>query len=91
MITELCGFSEPADFRQDHRQWVEEAREGELAVRDARWSEIIAVGSLALAEKVKSELGVKATDREITQASATYALREPGEAYWGNLPRKMRR
>ena len=43
-----------------------------------RWSEAIVVGSLAFAEKVKSELGVKAMHREIAQAGGTYALREPG-------------
>jgi hypothetical protein len=58
-LIELCGFAK-ADFQQTHRQWVEKALEDELAVRDARWSEAIAVGSLAFVEKVKSELGVKA-------------------------------
>jgi len=80
-LTALCGFSEPADFQQAHCRWVEQALQGELAVRDARSSEAIAVGSLAFAEKVKSELGVKAMHREIAQAGGTYALREPGEAY----------
>jgi hypothetical protein len=32
----------------------------ELSVRDARWSEAVAVGSLAFVEKVKSDLGIKA-------------------------------
>ena len=36
---------------------VEEALNGELVVRDARWSEAIAVGSLSFAEKVKLSLG----------------------------------
>jgi hypothetical protein len=40
---------------------------------------------LAFAEKVKSELGVKAMQREIAQAGGTYALREPGEAYKGEF------
>jgi hypothetical protein len=41
--------------------------------------------SLAFAEKVKSELGVKAMHREIAQAGGTYALREPGGAYTGEF------
>ncbi len=80
-LVALCGFSEPADFQHAHRQWAEEALQGELAVRDARWSEAIAVGSLAFAEKVKSELGIKAMHREVEQAGGTYALREHSEAY----------
>jgi hypothetical protein len=50
-------------------------------VREARWSEAVAVGSLAFVEKVKSELGAKALHREPEQVDGTYALRESGEAY----------
>jgi hypothetical protein len=54
---------------------------------DARrsWSEAIAVGSLAFAEKVKSELGIKAMHREVERAAGTYALREQSEVYGGDL------
>jgi hypothetical protein len=41
----------------------------------------IAVGSLAFAEKVKSELGIKAMHREVEQAGGTCVLRESSEAY----------
>jgi hypothetical protein len=34
-------------------------------MRDARWSEAVAVGSLAFVEKVKGELGIKAAHREL--------------------------
>jgi hypothetical protein len=84
-LVALCGFSQSADFQQAHRQWVEEALQGELAVRGARWSEAIAVGSLAFVEKVKSELGIKAMHREVEQADGTYALRESSEAYGGEF------
>jgi hypothetical protein len=56
-------------FRQAHQQWVEEALQGELAMRDARWSEAPAVGSLAFVEKVKGELGIKAVHREVERGS----------------------
>jgi putative transposase len=79
-LTTLCGFTELGDFQRAHRQWVEEALEG-LAARDDRWSEAIAVGSLPFVEKVKSELGVKATHREFEQLGGGYALRERSEAY----------
>ena len=80
-LAALCGFSKVADFQQAHRRWVETALEGGLAVREVRWSEAVAVGSLAFLEKVKSELGTKALHRELEEVDGTYALREPGEAY----------
>jgi hypothetical protein len=55
-----------------------------LAVRDARWSEAVAVGSLVFVEKIKGELGVKALHREVEKLDGTYALREPSEAYRTN-------
>jgi REP-associated tyrosine transposase len=72
---------ETRDFQQAHRQWVEIALRNESAVRDARWSEAVAVCSLAFVEKVKSDLGIKALHRELEQVDGTYALRESGEAY----------
>ena len=65
--------------------WIEAALHGDLAVRDARWSDAVGVGSLAFVEKIKGELGVKALHREIEQLDGSYALREPGEAYSGHF------
>ncbi|MGH7825461.1 MAG: hypothetical protein ACREQ7_09850 [Candidatus Binatia bacterium] len=72
-------------FERAHRQWVDEAVDRELAMRDDRWSQAIAVGGLPFVEKLKSELGIKAMHREVEQAGGTYALREPGEAYAGEF------
>jgi hypothetical protein len=77
----LCGFSNQAEFRQVWRQWVDQALQGALAMRDARWTEALAVGSHAFAEKIKGELGPKALHRQLEQVDETYALRESDEAY----------
>ncbi len=57
-------------------------------MRDDRWSEAIAVGSLTFVDKVKSELGVKARDREVVGVGGTYTLREESETYAGDLGRE---
>jgi putative transposase len=59
-LAALCGFTDLRDFQRAHRQWVAQALANGCAPRDDRWSQAIAVGSLAFVEKVKSELGVKA-------------------------------
>ena len=58
-LSELCGFEDIEGFQTAHRQWIEEALARELSLRDVRWSEAIAVGSLAFIEKIKGELGSK--------------------------------
>jgi len=80
-LTALCGFGRREDFQQAHRGWVEEALVGGPMMQDDRWSEAIAVGSFSFVEKVKSELGVKATHREVVQRDETYTLREPDDTY----------
>jgi hypothetical protein len=55
-------------------------------VRDNRWSEAIAVGSLVFVESVKSELGGgRAMHRRVEQKDGAYALRERNEAYNGDF------
>jgi len=80
-LTALSGFTEPAQFQQAHREWVEEMLTRELVTREAKWSEAIAVGGLRFVEMVKSELASKAAHREVIELDGTYALREEGESY----------
>jgi len=84
-LAALCGFANKGDFQRAHRQWVEQAMENGDAPREYRWSEALAVGSLAFVESVKNDLGVKAAHREVLAVDGTYALREPSEAYTRNL------
>ena len=87
-LSELCGFGELADFQRAQRHWIEEALEGAPAVCDDRWSEAIAVGSLAFVETVKNDLGVKARHRDVIEADGRYTLRESPEAYAGKFTGK---
>ena len=41
-------------------------------MRDDRWSEAIAVGSLASVDRVKGELGAKARHRDVIEADGSY-------------------
>ena len=59
-----------------------------VPLRDDRWSEAIAVGSLLFVETIKNDLGVKASYREVVRADGIYVLREPSEAYTRNLTGK---
>ena len=51
--------------------------ERDIARRDDRWSESIAVGSEAFVEQVKIELGFRALYRQVLVAEGLYTLREP--------------
>ena len=72
-------------FSKHTADWVEEALTRQMVMREDRWSEAIAVGSLSFAEKVKGELGFKAAHREVIEADGMYTLREGSEAYGSNF------
>lgn len=84
-LTGLCGFADSRDFQTAHRQWVDRTLERGLAVRDDRWSESIAVGSLSFVENVKRDLGSRAAHRAVEENHGAYALRERSEPYSSNL------
>ncbi len=66
------------DFQTAHREWVEQGLENGLLMRDDRWSESIAVGSLAFIDKVKSELGFKAAHRDVVKPmEPTHSAKRP--------------
>ena len=58
-LTALCGFAHPAAFQTAQREWIEQALGNGGAPRDDRWSESIAVGSLAFVESLKVSSGAK--------------------------------
>ncbi|MGB7951234.1 MAG: hypothetical protein WCH75_26430 [Candidatus Binatia bacterium] len=72
-LAAMCGFTNPRDFQRAHREWIEQAMENGGAPREDRWSEALAVGSLAFVERVKNNLGVKAAHREVLEADGRYA------------------
>lgn len=80
-LSASCGFANVGAFQQAHRQWVEEALVRNDWRRDERWSEAIAVGSYAFAEKIKHELALKARHRNIDSVDGICALREPANTY----------
>jgi putative transposase len=55
-LSALCGFSQTSPFQGAHREWVTEALRHELAGREDRWSEAVAVGSLTFVEWLRKML-----------------------------------
>ena len=80
-LIKLSGFADLGDFQRTHRDWVEQALNVTRAQRDVRWSEAVAVGSLAFVEKVKGELNARAIHREFDPVDGGYVLRAPTGFY----------
>ena len=55
---------------------MKEVLEGDGYIRDAKWSESIAVGSKSFVEKVEEKLGIRAIGRGIVGTEAGYEMKE---------------
>jgi putative transposase len=90
LLRDLLGFETYDDFRTAYKGWVEEALKHGKGIREAKWSESIAVGSEAFVERTKEELGIRAEGREVRELEGQFILREPQVSYnpgSGNIPR----
>jgi len=55
------------NFRSTHRQWVDDTLRKNSLVREAEWSEAVAVGSKAFIEETQHSLGLQNLDRACQQ------------------------
>jgi len=80
-LLNFCGASCDEPFRNDYRGWVEEVLQEGKTVREALWTESIAVGSKGFIEEMKEKLGFKAKGRQIHGTHDVCSLREPETSY----------
>jgi putative transposase len=81
-LRNLCGFQDPEQFCEQHRQWVQEAISNGNNQRESCWTESIAVGGIGFVEEVKTRLGSKGIGRRIEEQEADLCvLREESKPY----------
>ena len=80
-LMQLLSIGGSDQLSLSHRSWVEEALKSEEKIRESRWSESIAVGSLSFIEQVKTDLGARGFGRKITSSVAGHELREAQVSY----------
>jgi hypothetical protein len=67
---------------------VHEALKDGNGVRDAKWSESLAVGSEGFVERTKEQLGIRAKGREVRGMEDQFELREPEATYQSHFEAK---
>jgi REP-associated tyrosine transposase len=81
-LRSYCGISNPEQFSEQYRQWVQEAIIYGTNQRESSWSESIAVGSVGYVEYIRTRLGLKRNGRVIEeQEFGRCVLREEPEPY----------
>jgi putative transposase len=81
-LLSLCGFTDPDQFSEQHRQWVQDAINNGKNQRERCWAESIAVGSARFVEETKAMLGIKGMGRKIEEQQVDRCvLREESAPY----------
>ena len=80
-LKELAGIDIYSQFQAVHREWVNATLGQGRSVYDSKWTRSIAVGNMQFIGKVREELGIRATGRDIIRSGTSYELREPGVSY----------
>jgi putative transposase len=81
VLMALTDFKELSDFQDAQRDWINTAIIIGPTIRDALWSESIAVGGLGYVESIQMELGVCAKTRQCIDGGDKYSLRESAVSY----------
>ena len=76
LLRELLDFETYDQLRDAHNSWLDEALNNGERVREARWSESIAVGMEEFVERTKEELGIRASGRKLREMEGQFELRE---------------
>jgi len=80
-LVDLCGMQSDQQLVAQHRDWIEQAVQGNALKRETKWSESVAVGDAGFVERLQQELGLQAAGRKVGKAGDAYVLREPEIAY----------
>jgi putative transposase len=73
----------------DQQQRINEILEKETLMRDKKWTEAVAVGSVEYLESIRQQLDLRAKNRTISEAGQEFKLAESEIPYNNNFGRKM--
>jgi putative transposase len=80
-LANLFNCNSVTDFQQQHQQWVEEALCLGKNPRDARWSEVLAIGSESYIESFKIQLNPRSRYKRKYKTKNTFVLQEMSSSY----------
>jgi putative transposase len=83
-LADLTGFDSYAEFRETHRELVNESLANGNNFRQNQWTESIAVGSKGFIETIREKLGIRAKGRKTFENDGGFHLREEMRPYISN-------
>lgn len=88
-LTQSFGFPSITAFQKHHRQWINEALEENKLMREAKWTQSIAVGSEAFVDLVASAINPELSKGKTAVIGDSFVVREASVAYNAHSDTKM--
>jgi hypothetical protein len=74
-----------AQFRNEHRQWIEKSIRKGGGTREPEWTENIAVGSEQFVDEIRGKLQPRLLGRKVRKSGDHFELREQEAVYRSHL------
>ena len=84
-LLQLLGFSSVSALQSTYNTWLNTELGNHQLLRDAMWSQSLAVGHKPFVDAVKSALSIRGRHRQVTLECGKYALKETALAYTHHL------
>ncbi|MFC1766497.1 hypothetical protein ACFL6U_31010 [Planctomycetota bacterium] len=88
-LAKLLGFSSVPAFQEQHRRWIDDALAENMLMREAKWSQSIAVGSEVFVNQVADAIDPELSKRKTTVMGESFVVREAAVAYNAHSDGKM--
>lgn len=80
-LIELLEVSSYPEFKELHKNWIQESLKKEGLIREEKWTKSLAVGSQFFIESIKGELGIRGKYRQVVKNKENWELKEEINAY----------
>jgi putative transposase len=81
MLLSLFEMNTFSEFQYAHEKWLNSKLADCHLVREAYWTQSLAVGSESYVKKIKADLGISTRYRTVTNTGETYKLEESAMSY----------
>ena len=88
-LVAVVGLEGPTRLAAAHAEWIDAALRAGAQRRVPQWSESLAVGGREFVERIRTELGVRARQRQVQSWGACSVLRDPSLPYGYDLAPEM--
>lgn len=88
-LAQALGFPSIPAFQEQHRRWIDDALEQNTLMREAMWSQSIAVGSEVFVNQVADSIDPELSKRKLAIVGQSFVVREAPVAYNAHSDGKM--